>query len=577
MAKYIPSRNYIGSSEIATDLDVTGPATFADTVTISGDVGIGTSTPSDYYSDDLVISSADEKGMTIAATTTSATNYIMFADGTSGNEAYRGYVGYNHSSDYLRFGTSGSEKMRLTSDGKLGLGVTSPDVQFHASGDVKFTNAFVLDSIKHSGDSDTKIGFDTDTIKFDTNSSEKMRLTSGGRLGIGTSSPAHELSVVSLNDRTAVGIDIGSNASFDFAANSTSGYSTLFYMDDVGLDIGHDSTSRAINFKTGGSDRVTITGAGNLGIGTTSPSEKLEIVGKAIIRKSGSATAHSDTDLLVTDATASSSTAAIQILGGNAGFSNLQFSDTDSYSQGAIIYNHTDNYMAFKANAAEKMRILSNGNLLLGTTTDSARLTVDETTTNNLTVAHLKHNQGGVISDILLENSAGADNTGFDINFKLASSGAAAKIGAIRTNSPGAGDTDMFFSTSTNGTTVTEAMRITHDANVGIGTASPASKLDVRGTVQVGVNDTGHDVIFYGATSGKKMQWDESADTLILTGTLDVSNGELIPKSITMPHVSDPSDPADGRSVIWSDTSGNLKIKINVGGSVVTKTIATYE
>ena len=35
MAKYIPSRNYIGSSEIATDLDVTGPATFADNITLS--------------------------------------------------------------------------------------------------------------------------------------------------------------------------------------------------------------------------------------------------------------------------------------------------------------------------------------------------------------------------------------------------------------------------------------------------------------------------------------------------------------------------------------------------------------
>jgi len=34
MAKYIPSRNYIGSSEIATDLDVTGPVTFADTVSL---------------------------------------------------------------------------------------------------------------------------------------------------------------------------------------------------------------------------------------------------------------------------------------------------------------------------------------------------------------------------------------------------------------------------------------------------------------------------------------------------------------------------------------------------------------
>ena len=61
---------------------------------------------------------------------------------------------------------------------------------------------------------------------------------------------------------------------------------------------------------------------------------------------------------------------------------------------------------------------------------------------------------------MLLENSAGADDTGFDVNFRLASSGVSAKIGTIRTNSPGAGDTDMFFSTSTNGSSVTEALRL---------------------------------------------------------------------------------------------------------------------
>jgi hypothetical protein len=34
--------------------------------------------------------------------------------------------------------------------------------------------------------------------------------------------------------------------------------------------------------------------------------------------------------------------------------------------------------------------------------------------------------------------------------------------------------------------------------------------------ITVGVDGTGHDVIFYGATTGRKFQWDESADTLIL-------------------------------------------------------------
>ena len=106
---------------------------------------------------------------------------------------------------------------------------------------------------------------------------------------------------------------------------------------------------------------------------------------------------------------------------------------------------------------------------------------------------------------------------------------------------------------------------------------SHAGASTFKSTLTVGQDDTGHDVIFYGATSGKKMQWDESADKLIVDGTLDVNGPLEIDKTLTMSHTADPSDPATGKSVIWSDTSGNLKIKINVAGSVVTRTLAAYE
>ena len=53
---------------------------------------------------------------------------------------------------------------------------------------------------------------------------------------------------------------------------------------------------------------------------------------------------------------------------------------------------------------------------------------------------------------------------------------------------------------------------------VGIGTTNPASKLDVQGTMQVGVNDTGHDVKFFGATAGAYLEWDESVDELEIRG-----------------------------------------------------------
>ena len=52
--------------------------------------------------------------------------------------------------------------------------------------------------------------------------------------------------------------------------------------------------------------------------------------------------------------------------------------------------------------------------------------------------------------------------------------------------------------------------------------------LDINAAVQldstltVGVNDTGYDVKFFGATSGKSLLWDEGADSLIVTGTTDL-------------------------------------------------------
>jgi len=58
---------------------------------------------------------------------------------------------------------------------------------------------------------------------------------------------------------------------------------------------------------------------------------------------------------------------------------------------------------------------------------------------------------------------------------------------------------------------------------VGIGTATPSSALDVRGTVQVGVAGTGHDVYFYGDTSGKHLLWDQSGDELLFATSTKLS------------------------------------------------------
>ena len=47
--------------------------------------------------------------------------------------------------------------------------------------------------------------------------------------------------------------------------------------------------------------------------------------------------------------------------------------------------------------------------------------------------------------------------------------------------------------------------------------------VQIDGTVTVGVNDTGYDVKFFGATSGQFLMWDESADELVLAGDSKLS------------------------------------------------------
>ena len=60
------------------------------------------------------------------------------------------------------------------------------------------------------------------------------------------------------------------------------------------------------------------------------------------------------------------------------------------------------------------------------------------------------------------------------------------------------------------------------------------SALTCIGTITVGVDGTGHDVKFFGDTASKYMEWDESADTLNVAGTIAIASGGAITNAGTM-------------------------------------------
>ena len=137
---------------------------------------------------------------------------IYFADGNSGDDRKRGGIVYDHSQNELKFSVNAVEKFVIDSDGDVGIGTSAPtskfDVHMNDKSGVNFlnlSNNSAIDLKSNQVESCGRIQVSESVnggvmILSTKNTSgdltERLRITSGGNIGINSTSPTHKLEVL---------------------------------------------------------------------------------------------------------------------------------------------------------------------------------------------------------------------------------------------------------------------------------------------------------------------------------------------------------------------------------------------
>ena len=332
--------------------------------------GVGTTNPLHKLE---VENGTDQENIIVARGADASTEYAGM--GVHGGNAIftGGGVGSTSAGMVFRTAASGNEqeRMRIDSSGNVGIGTTSPSGILHtktSGGEgLRLQGTATSNFIRFSDASNNSVGVigqdNTFTInnqsntdmRFKTNDTERMRITSTGKIGIGTTpggTPANKNAFLAIGD-SDTGIVQDGDGQFEIFANAV----------------------EVANFNAidGYTSSKNITTTGNVGIGTTSPATNLHINASSYHAPTGGN--GSFTQLIVSNQSAGQG-AGIGLLGAGNMVTFINFGDSDDANVGAIVYNNVVDSMQFYVNASQQMNIDSSGNVNIPNDNKKLRLGV---------------------------------------------------------------------------------------------------------------------------------------------------------------------------------------------------------
>jgi hypothetical protein len=339
--------------------------------------------------------------------------------------------------------------------GNVGIGTAGPVSKLHVVGDgdtVTLQKSNNIPAIAFLGTSTNKSVIEGgDNFNFYTGGSSRVYITNGGNVGIGTTAPSSKLN---LQIGAETGLEIyqtGGGGGGQIVLGTNFGGGNTFTINPYIWGVNNGGFS--IRDVTVGENRLVIMpSSGNVGIGTTSPQDKLDVNGSIRFRaNTPNFTAVTDNGVLDYVPTSIFSTEP-----------SIRLAAIGTASVGANIRFLTGT----SSTVSEKVRITDEGNVGIGTDSPQAPLHIGNGSSQQQWIVN--QSVAGWYSGIKLARGAGDSSSVGNNNF-----------GLVTTDD---GLTFKKFSNLTDSQGSTYVV-INNSGNVGIGTTSPNSPLHVVGRV----------------------------------------------------------------------------------------------